>query len=118
MRIQKIYKLNEKLINLFLVILVHVQAYDYTITGRVESIAFGSWIEFPCYISMAAETDNQPAANRIYYFHKVKSVEMCKFAERTRASREPVKIYASVQSDVNSVDSIEYAYTAARWWNP
>lgn len=90
--------------------------YDYTITGQVESIAFGSRTDYPCYIAMSSETDGQPSADRRFYYHKVNSIEMCKFAERCRAARQPIIAYCLRDSDQNRIYSVQYADTKARWW--
>lgn len=83
--------------------------------GQLKVLAFGSSDEYPCYIAMAAGSDGG-GQDRKFYFHKAKSVEMCKFAERARETNQNIKIYASIQSDSNSVDSLEYARTKAKWW--
>lgn len=66
---------------------------------------------------MAAEADSGSRVRNVrkYYFHKVASVELCKFAERAHTTGKDIKIYAKVESDVNSVVSVEYAHKRARW---
>lgn len=100
----------------FLCFPAKVHAWDYTITGPVESIGWGSTNEYPCYIAMGAETDGQPTQNRRYFYHKVHSVEMCKFAERCRLLKQDIIAYANTKSDSNEIFSIEYAHTKAKWW--
>lgn len=90
----------------------------YTITGYVENVAYRDHDTWQCYIAMSNGTDGHSDPHwRQYFFHAVRKLEMCEFAERCMLNGDQVKVYAKTdEPGANIVFLVERANTKSRYW--
>lgn len=83
--------------------------------GQIESIAYSDRTgSSSCYCYVAI---NDSSSGRTLYYHEVKREQMCRFAERCKELKIPVKIVAdAVALGANKIETIEHGGTDARWW--
>lgn len=111
-----LYLKYEKSFNFFfsIFILVYGKTFDYVITGHVESVFFGSSKEWPCYVAIRCNEENNTSS---FFYHAANNFPICEFAERTRSKGVQVNLYGKTYpGQNNAVDSIEYAGTNAKFW--
>lgn len=82
----------------------------YELYGKVENVAYSTSRDYPCYVALSGETD------RHNKFHACRYLEFCAFADRARSSGEIVRLTAKVEEGSNTVITLTYSGTAARFW--
>lgn len=81
-------------------------------TGKIESIAYTDASHVKCYIAI-----NDNSSMRGFYFHEVKSEEMCHFAQKCYKYGYAVKVFAdSEMLGANKIKTIEHESSKTKWW--
>ncbi|XP_055308146.1 uncharacterized protein LOC129572226 [Sitodiplosis mosellana] len=90
------------------------KTFDYVVTGSIESVFYGSSKEWPCYVAVRSNDENN--SNTLFY-HAANNIPICEFAERSRTKDVQVNLYGKTYpGQNNAVDSIEYSDTNAKFW--
>lgn len=87
-------------------------------TGHVESVLYRDHDIWQCYIAMSNGTDGYPDATwRQYFFHAVRKLALCEFAERCMLNGDQIKVHAKTdEPGANIIVRVERANTNARYW--
>lgn len=87
-------------------------SYGYTMTGKIESIAYSDRASPFCYIAI-----NDNSSSRGSFFHEVKREHMCRFAERCYEKGFSVKAHGDAEVlGANKITTIEHG-NSAKWWS-
>lgn len=87
----------------------------YELEGQVENVVYShdtSGDAYYCHIAV-----NDDSSSRHLYYHEVQREQMCKFAEKCKDLKIPVKVSAETSLiGPNPILTIGYGNTSAKWW--
>lgn len=88
---------------------------SYEMGGQVESVVYSQdTSKDACYCHIAI---NDLSSSRHLFYHEIHRQQMCKFAEKCKDLKIPVKVTAEAALiGPNPILTIEYGNTSAKWW--